>query len=115
MKSRYGELDAAQKVSVILGILGGSVLLLVTFSLLTLWEGPLTPGADFDPSLVIVTIIAFAMVTLTPFFLYAASLVLMFASLSRETRGILGFLLFIGGVVATLFLFPFLLVMVRVS
>ncbi len=109
LRSKYNELDTSQRVSVVIGNLGGSVLLVAIYPLLTLWGGLLLSGTDLDPSVVMFSITAIALVTLTPFFLYAASLVLTFASLSRETRGILGFLLFIGGAVTILFLFPFLL------
>src|SRR5262245_2806789 len=53
----------------------------------------------------IIWILLFWTVTLAPFFLLSAAVALLIRPLSPETRGILGFIIVIGGVVSTIILF----------
>ena len=104
----WGELDNAMRVSVIFGFAMGSFQLLLAFPLYQLWPAFLSPVVLVElveNPFSIIWIVIFAAVTLTPLFLLGATIALIIKPLSPESRGILGFLMIIVGLISTPFLF----------
>ncbi len=95
----------------IFGFAMGSFQLLLAVPLYQLWPVFLSPVIFVELAenpYSIIWIVIFAAVTLTPFFLLGATIALMLKPLSPESRGILGFLMIMVGIISTIFLFLWL-------
>jgi hypothetical protein len=123
LRSKWSSLDVSAQASMIVGPLEGTLLLFLTAPALGEWRPLLSfeAGIFLDPVgllsfngllFVLWLLLLFsvlALFTLTPFFIYSASIALLLAPLSRMQREWVGFLLSKVVIVSTIILLPLLL------
>ena len=104
MKSRWRELDIPVRASMIIGTVSGAVQLFFVAPLFQVGVVFLNPMIFVEDPIALFYFAIWAFVSLTPFFLIGATSALISKPLTLEFRGILGFLLFVGGIVSPIFL-----------
>ncbi len=94
MRTKWNELEGSVRVSTLTGLVGGFVSAIMVVFFATESSSAFPIGLLFLPALSLLVVCVF---------------LLLFENLSREHRGILGFVVFILSAISTLFFGPFIL------